>query len=418
MGALSITLKDLQIFLKDRGAVVMLFLLPFVFISMLSIVGKNVDLGQSAEEALSLKVANSDPDGALSKEYLADLEKQGVVRLEYDDQAYLEKRINDANLGMALFVPQGFSADLEAGRQVSLRLLMHPYANEAAVMTVERALVRTAREFMMMQYLNQGLKQMAAMQAADPQSASTFSEERIQGQIASQQAQAENRPLISVTETTPQALLDEEEGFVIPELGQTIVLGMAVLFVFLSAQNTAASIFREKEIGSFRRLIAAPLGRPTILIGKLLPNLILSLVQIAVIFLTGVYLLGFLGVTPLDLGSDPLGLVIVALAAALCSTCLGIFIAGIARTQNQVGSFSSLFLFLAALLAGSFVPQFLLPDGLNSLAHVVPHYWANHAFFGLVFRNNTLAQVWPDVAALLAFSAGFFAIGAWRFKFD
>ena len=70
---------------------------------------------------------------------------------------------------------------------------------------------------------------------------------------------------------------------------------MTVLFVFLAAQTTARSIYEEKKVGSFRRLMAAPLSKATCWSGKMLPNFIIALVQIAVIFVFGTLGMRLLG---------------------------------------------------------------------------------------------------------------------------
>ena len=62
------------------------------------------------------------------------------------------------------------------------------------------------------------------------------------------------------------------------------VPSMTVLFVFLTAQTTAQSIYDEKKIGSFRRLLAAPIGKGGLLSGKMLPNFLVVLIQVIVIF--------------------------------------------------------------------------------------------------------------------------------------
>jgi ABC-2 type transport system permease protein len=150
----------------------------------------------------------------------------------------------------------------------------------------------------------------------------------------------------------------------------------------------------------------------------MLPAFILGLVQIAVILFTGGYLVSLFGLDPLDLSSDPFGLVLVSLAMALCSTCLGVCIAGLVKTESQAGGLSSLALFLSAIFAGSFIPLFLFPEALANMARVVPHYWANQAYYGLIFRGLTLAEIWPNIIALLVFSLVFFLVGVWRFRFE
>jgi ABC-2 type transport system permease protein len=418
MKMLSITLKDLQVFLKDRGAVIMLFILPFIFIVALAVVSQGARVGSGSGEVkkLNLVVVNGDQDGKFAQAILDSVESTGKFAIVNQDQALTEKQLNQSTIRQALFIPANFSSDIEAGKQVSLRLEVHPVSDEASLMAVERAVNRAARDVMTMAYLNKGLEQMAAMQAGDPQSEAAFSQERIQQQIAQQAAQAAQRPLIKVVEVNPAKTEGEETTF--PTYSQYIVLGMAVMFVFLGAQNTAASIFKEKKLGSFRRLMAAPISKAGLLGGKLLPNLVLSLVQIAVILFTGGYLIQFFGVEPLDFSSDPLGLAIIALATALCSTSLGIFIASLVKTEAQVGGLSSVLLFVAGLLSGSFIPLFLMAPFFENIGRFMPQYWANQAFFGLVFRGQSLLEVWPNIVALLVFTVVFFGIGLWRFKFE
>ncbi len=424
MNLLNVTYKDLQVFVRDRGSVFTLFLLPFVFILVLSLATQGIDLGASSTEGpagLPLTVVNNDSQGKAAQEFLAALKDTGKVQIVLEDQAKVEQRLTDAALRYALFIPADFSAQVAAGNQTTLRLSVHPISEQADILTVERAVARASREYMLGEYLNAGLEQMAAMQAANPEASAAFSKERVQQLVAAQQAAAAEQPLITVVTTTPTKPSDDKASTAtlkIPSYSEFSVVGMTVLFVFLAAQVTARSIFDEKREGTFRRLMAAPISKSALLGGKLLPNFILVLVQIVVLFFTGGVVIGLIGLKPLNLNVDLPGLVVISLAAALCSTSLGIFIAAIAKTETQIGAFASLALFLAGLLAGSFVPLFLFPEGLENLARVVPLYWANQAYFGLFFRGQTLTELLPNSAALLGFSALFFGIGLWRFKFE
>ncbi|MEA3441396.1 MAG: ABC transporter permease [Chloroflexota bacterium] len=416
MKAISVTRKDLQVFMKDRGAVFMLFLLPFAFILVLSVVGQGIEFGAESEDLLPLTVVNDDPQGDAAQDYLAALEDTHTVEIIEEEKEVVEERLNEALLGQALFIPADFSAALDAGDQAMLELRLHPLYDQAQVMVIERALVQASREYLMMQYLNQGLEQMKEMQAANPDADETFSEERIRQQIETQQVMAEERPLIVVEEKTP-AQPDEEE-LNLPTFGQHIVVGMTVLFAFLGAMNTAVSLFREKSIGSFRRLMAAPVSKSALLFGKLLANFVLSTVQIVVLLVTGGFLIQLLGVEPLDITRDPIGLLVVSLVIALCATSMGIFIAALAKTEKQVSGLGSVLLFMAGLLAGSFVPLFMFPEGLDNMARVVPHYWANQAYYGLFFRGQTLLDIWQYIAMLLLFSLIFYSVGLWRFRYE
>ena len=170
---------------------------------------------------------------------------------------------------------------------------------------------------------------------------------------------------MSVTQEQPASLGQEEE---VKISGVQIgVPGFAVLFIFLTAQITSRSIYEEKKTGTFRRLLAAPLGKWSMLIGKLIPNFVIVLLQAVFLFAAGMFVLPLVGLDALRLGNDPVALVLLVLATALCCTCLGILIAAIAKTEAQIGGVSGLVLWVLAFLGGSFIPLFLINESMATL---------------------------------------------------
>ena len=416
MKMLSITRKDLQIFFKDRGAILYLFLLPIIFMTLFAGIGAATDIG-TEDRVIPLPVVNLDPGGQKSGEFMDALLDSTQVEVALYEEAEARELINQKEIDFILFIPVNFDNDLNADKKVFMKLLVHPNAQSLDVNTVERVANKAGRSVMLMDYFSGQLNLFRTMQALNPRVQQIVTEERIKLQAETQMEQSKERPLVSVLETTPAALSTEEE-VQIPELGQIAAVGFTVMFVFLAAQNTAQSIYDEKLIGTFRRLLISPISKIGLLGGKLLPNFLLTLVQVLVMFTAGILLLPLLGVDSLDLSSDPLALALASLAIALCSTSLGILIAAIAKTQGQIGGVSNFFLWIAALIGGSIIPSFFLPDLVNSIARFVPQYWANQAFFGLILRGETLADVWIDIVVLLGFTLVFFLVGAWRFEFE
>jgi len=183
-------------------------------------------------------------------------------------------------------------------------------------------------------------------------------------------------------------------------------------------QATARSVYDEKKVGSFRRLLAAPVAKISLLVGKILPNFLIALVQMAVILAFGVFGLRLLGMTPVPLGRDPLALLLAILLTALCSSAFGLVIAALARTESQIGGLSAVVLWVMGILGGSFIPVFILDRLLGPVPKVVPHYWANRALTNVMLRGLRLADVTTELAVLALFTAVFFAIGLLRFDFD
>lgn len=415
MEAVYIARKDLLILLKDRGVLLELFLLPLIFIVVFS--GALGAIGNGAEADTRIPLAVVDLDGsALAQRFIEDVDAAGGVRVELYAPAEAEALLQERKLGRVLTLPANFGADLDADRRVTLRLVNHPDADLEKTEAVRLVLEGVAQDLSLEYQIIASLEQMSAMQAGWPESAEVFSAERMIVQAQTQFARARTQPLIAVVQRVPQ--LAEREADEFPDAVQLAVPAFTVLFVFLTAQTTARSIYEEKRLGSFRRLLAAPMSKAALLAGKMLPNFVAAMIQTAVIFAFGLVGLRLMGLQPLSLGSAPGAVLLVAAVIALCSSALGIVIAALARTESQIGGLSSLILWGAGVLGGSFVPLFLLEQFLGTLPRIVPHYWANRAFENLLIRGQGFASVTTEIGALLGFTALFFAIGLWRFNFD
>ena len=416
MKALSIAWKDLQILVKDRGVILQLFVLPLLFVLVLS--GALGQVGQAKPDTrIPLAVVNLDGgDPALN--LIESVDKAGGVRVERYEEAEAMALLKENDIPRVLIVPQGFGDALAAGTAPeTLRLISHPEADSRETEAVRLVIDGVAADATLGIQMMAALKQMGDMQAASPGASEAFSTARMQAQALGQFAQAEVQPLVSISQRQPGQSTSSEAG---QEMGlsDVAVPGITVLFIFYTAGTVARSIYEEKKIGSFRRLLAAPVGKGSLLLGKMIPNFLVGLVQGAVIFAFGLWGLRLLGLTPVSIGQAPLAVALVLVLVALCSSAFGLIIAALAHTEGQIGGLSTLILWIMALIGGSLIPLFLLEKFLGPLPKIVPHYWANSALVDLMVRGAAFGDVMVEMVVLLAFTALFFVIGLWRFDFD
>ncbi len=418
MRAWRIATKDLLLFVRDRSWLIQLFLLPLLFILIFSGVLSGIT---SAPKDERIALATVDRDGGPAAESLiAGIEAAGGVRVVLVDEARAQELLEGRQTGRVLYIPSGLS-DGAGDAALTVRLVNHPDANLEQTEAVRLVVEGAVQDLLLEQQIVASLQQVADMQAMLPPEQQVFTEERIVQQARDQFAASKERPLVTVAERVPGAGLAEAEGEAEEpayDMARVAVPGFMVLFVFIAAQAMASSIYEEKRVGSFRRLLAAPISRAELLLGKAIPNILIVIVQVIVILGFGAVGLRLLGHEPLSLGSDPLALVLLVLALALCSTGLGVLIAALARTQNQIGGLSSLLLWVTGVLGGSMIPLFLLERFLGPLPRIVPQYWANRGFENLLIRGLGLEAVVPQILALLLFAAEFFLIGLWRFDYE
>ncbi|OGO27992.1 MAG: hypothetical protein A2136_06030 [Chloroflexi bacterium RBG_16_54_11] len=413
MKTISIALKDLQILFKDRGTLFQLFVLPLLFILVFS--GALGAISQ-ADTVTIPTLALVDLDGAeAAQTILSKLQADGSLTVQSYSAADAQAQLDAKKVVGVLTIPADFTRSIQQSQPVTLVLTSAAEADVQVVEAVRLVIESIAADMTLESQIIASLEQMGAMQANAPEEYQLFTTERVLEQAHFQFETAQARPLINIVQSVPQ---QDEAQEATPDLSQSAVPGFTVLFVFLAAQTTARSIYEEKKIGSFRRLVAAPLSKAELLIGKILPNFITGLVQIAVILAFGSLGLRLLGLTPLPIEKALFGTILIAILLALCSSAFGIAVAAIARTENQISGLSTLLLWGMGLLGGSMVPLFILERFLGPIPMIVPHYWANRALDNLLIRRLSLPDITLELVVLLGFSLLFFAIGLWRFDFE
>jgi ABC-2 type transport system permease protein len=412
MNVSNIASKDLLLMLKDRGQIFSLFLLPVAFILAFSAAWQ---AGQPEEELIAVPLVNLDRGGAMADLLVQSLNQDRGIQTEEYDATAAEADLEEGKIGLVLVIPAGFSADVESGTPTRLRLRYGPDASDSELEAVRLVVNGVASDLSLETQLVGGLSQMAAMMGDAPPEEQVFTTELIREQASSQFERARTDPLVDVAAKWPDQITQGRADFNPSSFG---IAGFAIMFAFLTAQATASSVFGEKREGTFRRLLAAPMDKWEVLVGKMLPNLLVAIVQVVVIFAACWFLLPLVGAARPSLGNSPLGLVLITVMVALCSTSLGLMLGALCRTESQVGGISSLFLWVAGMVGGAFIPNFLLGDFLGTVGKIVPHFWANQAFNDLMIRGHGVGAILPELGVLALFAVAFFGVGLLRFRFE
>ena len=415
MKILSITWKDIKIFFKEPGYLIYLIVLPLVFILLFTTLF-SASIGSTSDtNKISLVVVNLDPGGEQAEQLLKGLEETDTIHVIPSTLEKTQSDFRDTRITQYLTIPENFSQNIEAGKKVEVTLTALDTFS-MSVQTLRMSTYGVVTNMLLESSILQSLKQFSAMQSSLPPESQLYEPEMLTAQAKSQFISSREHPLVNVTVEYPQTPQANEEDF---SMVQFAVPGFTVLFAFLVSQATARSIYDEKKTGSFRRLMAAPLSKLQLLGGKLLPNFLVVLFQILVIFLASSLLLPIIGMDRLSLGQSPLTLAAISILLALCSTSLGILIAAIAKTEAQIGGVSALFLWLMGFLGGTMVPLDVMSSPmLNAISKFIPHSYAVGAYKDVLTLGAGFNTVLPALGVLLGFSILFFGIGLWRFDFD
>jgi ABC-2 type transport system permease protein len=200
------------------------------------------------------------------------------------------------------------------------------------------------------------------------------------------------------------------EGFLHANGAEQAVPGMATMFGFYLLTYVSIAIFREHGSNTWERLLATPARPLEILLGKVTPLFLLGLVQQFVLFTLGSLLFH------LKVEGSLVALAMISVALVTCLVAMGLALASVCRTVQQVNAFGNLLTILLGGLGGSLAPTSLLPAWAAAIAPFTPGYWAMRGFRSVIL--NGVAEVLPSVGVLFAFAVAFTVIAARRFDFS
>lgn len=183
---------------------------------------------------------------------------------------------------------------------------------------------------------------------------------------------------------------------------------LAMLLVLVSLTLTSSSITREKERGTFETLLAAPIGRVDILLGKSVPYVMLAfLVQMPLVLMVSYF--GF----HVPIRGPLWELAVAAFAFIMSTVSLGILVSTYAQNQQQAMLGTFLILYPAQMLSGILYPLDNMPALLRWITYFNPLRYFAVLIRNIMLKGGSLELFWPNVGALFLLSAFLLAL-AWR----
>jgi ABC-2 type transport system permease protein len=407
---LSTTWKDLKILFKDIGGIAMLFLMPMMFIIVMSTALQGLFNTGSDTQPRRLPVVNLDR-GECAGEVIAALDSIDGIEVETDwdgetlTREQADALVTDEERAVVVVFPADFSQQIEArsedaGATATIELVTDPAVSVQFIAPIQGMVLGAAERVAETEVAQ-------ARIAADLASAFARLPAEMRPALDQITIEANGASVVDLKQVAPTEMKTEFE----PDTYQQNVPGYTVLGVFFIVGTMASSILVEKREGTFRRLLVAPLPRPILLAGKILPYYLVNLIQIAIMFGAAHLLFGMAF-------GDPAALIAISMALAAAATGLGIMVAALAKTDAQIGGLTSLLTLTMSAVGGCLMPTYIMPGFLQALSRFTPHNWAMQGFQDVLVRGYGLAGILPEAGALLGFAAVFFLIGVWRFRFD
>jgi ABC-2 type transport system permease protein len=179
----------------------------------------------------------------------------------------------------------------------------------------------------------------------------------------------------------------------------------------LSLILSGAAVIREREHGTIEHLLVMPVTPVEIMLAKIWANgLVIVLAAVISLYLV---VEGLLSVT--IVGSVPLFAFGAAVFLfAMCS--LGIALSTIARSMPQFGLLAIPFFVVMNMLSGGVSPLEAMPAALRFIMQGAPSTHFTSFSQAVLYRGAGLDIAWPQLAAMAAIGLLLFFLAVWRFR--
>ncbi|MBN9399646.1 MAG: ABC transporter permease ['Candidatus Kapabacteria' thiocyanatum] len=186
---------------------------------------------------------------------------------------------------------------------------------------------------------------------------------------------------------------------------------MALVLMLVCVMMTSISIVREKELGTMEILLVSPFRPFLVIVAKVVPYLILSLVNVTTIILLSIFVLG------LPVNGSIVLLFLESTLFIVTSLSLGLLISTLTDTQQTAMLFSMMGMLLPTVLFSGFMfPIENMPLPLQIISNAVPAKWYYIIVKSVMIKGTGLASIWRETLVLTGMTLVLTIISLRKFK--
>ncbi len=354
--------KEIRQFVRDRRSLILILVMPIVLTFLF---GKALETGELRQIPSVILNQDGSPESNVIVTAFSTYDEvhiQGEVQSQDEAQELLAQ----GRIKAAIVIPQGFMRQIEEGGEAQLQLLLDGTDNNSAPIVegvAQRVIQRYNAERAIKGLWDRGVRPDRGRRLIQP----VFVQTEIRYNPGLQYL-----------------------GYVMPGV---IGLTLQLLTVMLMA----ITIPRERERGTLDQLMATPISRAELILGKLLPYFGISLLNVVTILFVAYRWFNIPVVERLSL------LLTLCSLFVLSSLATGLLISAVSRSQFQAVQIAVFYVLPVFLLSGAYAPIEAIPEYIRPISYLFPLMYFSRAVRAVTLRGAGLLLVWKDLAILGGF---------------
>jgi len=185
---------------------------------------------------------------------------------------------------------------------------------------------------------------------------------------------------------------------------------LGVILTMTMVLMTSMALTRERERGTYENLLAMPTHPLEIMIGKIVPNIFVGLVQTVLVLAAASF------VFSVPIIGSPVVLSVAVLLFISANLAVGYTFSTVAQNELQAMQMMVLFLLPSILLSGFAFPFRGMPEWAQWVGEFLPNTHFLRVVRGVLLKGNGLGESWPDIWPLILFLFAAGTVSLLRFR--
>lgn len=402
--------KELQLLAHDKVGLLLLYLMPVVLVFIITVVQDSA-FKLVNDNQLELLVTNAD-EGNLGDSLVAILKKSGNFIID-EKNNLTEKKLQEEGLSggklASIYIPKNFSEAIENNTGTITKLILtefgvaedstaSPKRKETSLNIYFDPILQENFQYTLitnLQTVLSGLENKVMLE-------NLFAEmgyDEIPEHIASKMT-GEQTPIIA------KAASLEGKQKLTPNSTQHNVPAWSIFAMFFMVVSLGGNLVKERLSGSFIRLMTIPPSFTYTLISKMLVYIGVAVSQLFLLFCIGYFIFPSIELPQLQIPNAVLQLIVVSVLSGMAAVSYAVLIGTYAKSQEQANGFGAVSIVIFAAIGGIWVPTFVMPDYMQTVALFSPLHWCLEGYYVLFLKNGD----WDALSSSIIFLSLFVVV--------
>lgn len=391
--------KELRLLSRDLHGVAVLFMMPILFMLIMSAALSNDNELSHQSEIVLL----SEPNNSLNHDFFKALQRENL-NIQQADLSQLEQYQTALQAGKFELLIANFNTEQTAlNKEQALQLWLNPSVDRGWLLGVKGVLQKHYTEQRIQHYLKDNhitLENNKRKQIKEIENKVNKELDRKFSQINDYLS----KELWQEVYLNRQGKEVAKPNSVQHSVPAWLIFGM--FFIMIPLSNVMAM---ERQTNTITRLRMARASAFQLIIAKLIPYFMINQLQFVGMIALGYLVLPKLDMPAFTLSGDWLPYAVLSSAVSLAALGYGLLVSVVARTTEHAVVLGGGGIIIMAAIGGIMVPTYVMPDIMQTVAQWSPMGWALSGFQNLLLNQYELSQIANELGKLTAF--GLTALG-------